>query len=556
MFAKPPGKNRAMSRDRAALDRLGAALADLPAPWTVLASRRPSGEDGPPWVKYIAFHPRKGIALIDLVPAEPDTAVAPLEEFLARTGFAAFSRGDPPIIAVALAEEDFPTLADCLESVFAAAPRCSIKNANWPEAVTELLMGTPDLLLTRLESGTKAASAPAAPPLPREQVPLRSTPPKRTPASEPEARPRGVEGLRAEPIFRSSSAGRSEPARSAEPLDHSESRERREPAFRSEPEYRREPRLSASRTTTPSGEPKALLDDDGYRPFERRPARNRPVVLWVIAASLAVTAVSLSGLAAVKIFSSHSPAASSTTASSAPPASPAAANDILPDLAKAPPIATKTVPTENEMAAKNPPATPAPPVRHSPSASAQTPTPSTAAKPTAPAAKAMVAQEAPSPPAAPKEAAPIPSHKPAAPPLETKQVAAPPQPHMAISLPPSPTELAHAKRPTKHGGNPGDLSGYSYVKPGNTVTINGTTYVAGQEPHNLGTITVPVPQTNTDPPAYAAPARPSPAPSASAGPATSPPQTRYVLCADPLHQDRPGGSDYHGPPVPGCPSVP
>ena len=27
----------------------------------------------------------------------------------------------------------------------------------------------------------------------------------------------------------------------------------------------------------------------------------------------------------------------------------------------------------------------------------------------------------------------------------------------------------------------------------------------------------------------------------------------HVLCADALHQDRPGGSDYHGPPVAGCP---
>jgi predicted small secreted protein len=25
-------------------------------------------------------------------------------------------------------------------------------------------------------------------------------------------------------------------------------------------------------------------------------------------------------------------------------------------------------------------------------------------------------------------------------------------------------------------------------------------------------------------------------------------------CADALHQNRPGGSDYHGPPVAGCPS--
>ena len=28
-----------------------------------------------------------------------------------------------------------------------------------------------------------------------------------------------------------------------------------------------------------------------------------------------------------------------------------------------------------------------------------------------------------------------------------------------------------------------------------------------------------------------------------------------ILCADALHQDRPGGTDYHGPPVRGCPSM-
>jgi hypothetical protein len=37
-----------------------------------------------------------------------------------------------------------------------------------------------------------------------------------------------------------------------------------------------------------------------------------------------------------------------------------------------------------------------------------------------------------------------------------------------------------------------------------------------------------------------------------AGPAKEAP-ARRVECADWLHQDRPGGSDYHGPPVPGCP---
>jgi len=29
--------------------------------------------------------------------------------------------------------------------------------------------------------------------------------------------------------------------------------------------------------------------------------------------------------------------------------------------------------------------------------------------------------------------------------------------------------------------------------------------------------------------------------------------THHVLCADALHQDRPGGTDYHGPAVAGCP---
>jgi hypothetical protein len=31
------------------------------------------------------------------------------------------------------------------------------------------------------------------------------------------------------------------------------------------------------------------------------------------------------------------------------------------------------------------------------------------------------------------------------------------------------------------------------------------------------------------------------------------PYAAPVQCADALHQDRPGGTDYHGPPVAGCP---
>lgn len=31
-------------------------------------------------------------------------------------------------------------------------------------------------------------------------------------------------------------------------------------------------------------------------------------------------------------------------------------------------------------------------------------------------------------------------------------------------------------------------------------------------------------------------------------------RARRVVCADAMHQNRPGGTDYHGPAVPGCPT--
>lgn len=56
------------------------------------------------------------------------------------------------------------------------------------------------------------------------------------------------------------------------------------------------------------------------------------------------------------------------------------------------------------------------------------------------------------------------------------------------------------------------------------------------------TATPPPPQGSSAPPA-----------ATSATPGAPTPLTRPVQCADALHQDRPGGTDYHGPPVAGCP---
>lgn len=51
------------------------------------------------------------------------------------------------------------------------------------------------------------------------------------------------------------------------------------------------------------------------------------------------------------------------------------------------------------------------------------------------------------------------------------------------------------------------------------------------------------------PPAYGQPGYAQPGYAQPGYGATVPP----VQCADPLHQDRPGGTDYRGPPVPECP---
>jgi hypothetical protein len=51
-------------------------------------------------------------------------------------------------------------------------------------------------------------------------------------------------------------------------------------------------------------------------------------------------------------------------------------------------------------------------------------------------------------------------------------------------------------------------------------------------------------------PAYSAP----PPPYTASAPYNSAPLPGAVTrCADPMHQNLPGGTDYHGPPVPGCP---
>jgi len=168
--------------ERRTAARLREALAALPAPWVVLANRRASGADGPPWVRFVALHPEKGIALVDT--DSPDAAVAPLEDFLARTGFVALQAGALPIVPVAVGVGEVGVVVDLLDAAFAST-RANLGNPNWCEAVTELLLTAPDLMLAQLRR-TPSAARPSAPEPPVQRSARHAArPPRRAVAPEP-----------------------------------------------------------------------------------------------------------------------------------------------------------------------------------------------------------------------------------------------------------------------------------------------------------------------------------------------------------------------------------
>lgn len=141
--------------------QLRTALGALAEPWIVLATRRASSADGPPWVRYVVLHPDKGIALVDTDDAGP--AIAPLDDFLWHTGFAALQDGALCIVAVTVTAKTSDTIIDQINAAFGGSP-CGLTNPNWCEAIVDLLLATPDLMLARLRPSAPAAvAAPAVP---------------------------------------------------------------------------------------------------------------------------------------------------------------------------------------------------------------------------------------------------------------------------------------------------------------------------------------------------------------------------------------------------------
>jgi hypothetical protein len=132
-----------------AVNAAAGACAELPEPWLVLRSSRAWDSVGPPWVNFIAFHPSKGIALVDVVPAEPDEAVGPLREFLIGSGLDFFAQDGPPIVALAITRQELPLLESKLDALFTDLEPPP-PGADWVEITAEFLLSVPALMLRRI----------------------------------------------------------------------------------------------------------------------------------------------------------------------------------------------------------------------------------------------------------------------------------------------------------------------------------------------------------------------------------------------------------------------
>jgi hypothetical protein len=125
---------------------LAGTLAALPDPWTLLRHRRIGGDQAEP-IAVVLVHPEIGVALVDEAPRDPTPSARRLRDYLDGQRFGEFFAGDLPIVTLSVAAEDFEMLGERLAAAFEAAPRLSVADADWADAVIELLMVPDDLAM-------------------------------------------------------------------------------------------------------------------------------------------------------------------------------------------------------------------------------------------------------------------------------------------------------------------------------------------------------------------------------------------------------------------------
>jgi hypothetical protein len=203
---------------RRALNALGTVLGTLPPPWRMLRDASPSGEGAGLGVRFVAIHPNLGIALVDLAPARPKAALAPLRSLLTRGNGTIFTGREPPIATVLLARDEIPLAAARVEATLAELPPSGIANPAWPEIAIALVTASyPHMMPT--DGGRRAIAASGYGSQPNAA--------QRTPEAPAEAPPPRQETAR-------SAAASTQAAPAAPPAGSRESTERR-PAYAKTP---------------------------------------------------------------------------------------------------------------------------------------------------------------------------------------------------------------------------------------------------------------------------------------------------------------------------------
>src|SRR5579862_5362382 len=123
-------------------------LLALPDPWVLLCDRRIGGDDGTEPIGVVLVHPEIGVALIDEAPRDPAGALGAFQAYLGEQRFAEFYPGELPVVAISIAREQLEAIGDHLAAAFEAAPRLTVADNDWADAVIELLLTPDDLPMT------------------------------------------------------------------------------------------------------------------------------------------------------------------------------------------------------------------------------------------------------------------------------------------------------------------------------------------------------------------------------------------------------------------------
>src|SRR5260221_1301527 len=119
---------------------LEVALARFDESWSILADLQIGPKDEIA-ADYVALHPARGIALIDLASNTRNDPTDCLRRLLDRQNFTARFPGVLPVVRLVTEAADAATIADRLGAAFAGAPAITIAKSGWGNAASDIPIG-------------------------------------------------------------------------------------------------------------------------------------------------------------------------------------------------------------------------------------------------------------------------------------------------------------------------------------------------------------------------------------------------------------------------------